>query len=333
MNEEAYLEDTVIYTSVFFWGVYNSLVGLLARERGTPTAVDLIRRTMRAEQGVRYMEGLHKLGIDLDEPPAIKAAKYHYLSNTIGGLSLEYFHESDRKAWIRYRAPVGSYPGAGLAVVPRDIRKTVFMTWHPKNGELMGCDKLQWVLTKLSCDGHPFDEGYFIERDEPVPMENRGIMLDEDPPSKTFDPGAFPALDADQWPRIRLLKAQRNFGHDYFAASLRHLPSLVGESFAGAFVKLAARLVAVQEQRTFGMPADAKPEHWLSNLASHLTGNPSVPETISTSQFVTRYDVGRPGHLPTLAIRTFLNALGEVWNVEHTWKVKTNEKRTLIMTK
>jgi hypothetical protein len=333
MNEDVHLEETVKFTSVFFWGVYNSLVGLLARERDTPTAVDLIRRTMRAEQGVRYVEGLRKLGIGIDEPPAIKAAKYHFLSNSIGGLSLEYFRESDRKAWIRYRAPVGSYPGAGLSVVPRDIRKTVFMTWHPRNGELMGCDRLQWVLTKLSCDGHPFDEGYFIERDEPVPLEARGVVLDEDPPYKVFDPNGFPNLDADQWPRTRLLKAQRNFGHDYFAASLRHLPSLVGESFANAYVDLAARLVAIQEQRTFGKPDDTTPERWLAVLASHLTGDFSGFETAATNRFETRYAVDKQGHLSTLAIQTFLNALCELWNVDHAWRVAADDRRTLVMSR
>ena len=332
MSQETNLEESVKYTSVVFWGIYNNLVGLLARERDTPTAVELIRQTMRAEQGVRYMEGLRKLGIDPDEPPAVKAAKYHYLSNSIGGLSLEYFRESDRKAWIRYRAPVGSYPGSGLAVVPRDIRKTVFMTWHPKNGELMGCDRLQWVLTKLSCDGHPFDEGYFIEHDDPVPLEARGIALDEDPPSKVFDPRKFPALDANQWPRIRLLKAQRSFGHDYFSASLRKLPSLVGESFADAYVRLATRLVAIQEQRTFVVPDDIAPEDWLATLASHLTGDQGASDGGPTRRFVTRYDAGKAGHLPTVAIQTFLNALSDLWHLDQVWTVDANNRYALVMT-
>src|SRR5687767_5547505 len=40
-----------------------------------------------------------------EAPPAVAAAQYHYLSNWIGGVHVEYMYESDRKAWIRYPPP------------------------------------------------------------------------------------------------------------------------------------------------------------------------------------------------------------------------------------
>ena len=38
-------------------------------------------------------------------PQAVAAAQYHYLSNLIGGVRVEYMPECDRKAWVRY-API-----------------------------------------------------------------------------------------------------------------------------------------------------------------------------------------------------------------------------------
>lgn len=315
--------------STFHWGVYNSLVGLLTRDQGQSVAIQLIKSTMRAEQGARYVEGLQKLGIDLAEPPAVKAAKYHYLSNTLGGLSLEYFRESNRKAWIRYRAPVGSSPGSGLAFIPRDVRKAVFMTWHPNNGKLMGCPNLQWVLTKLSCDGHPYDEGFFIERDQEVAPEDRGIMADEDPPVSKFPEEQFPLVDAEQWPLIRRLKAQRNFGHDYYFASLKRISTLVGEVPAEAFVTLAARLTAIQMQAAFATPAQETPERWMATIASYLARDVSSLQVEPAVQFVTPYESGRSGRLPSLAIEVFLNTLCELLGADCRYYMSVGDRYQL----
>ena len=329
MDNTADLEREVGACSTFHWGIYNGLVGLLTRDRGQSVAIELIKTTMRAEQGARYVEGLQKLGIDLAEPPAVKAAKYHYLSNTIGGLSLEYYRESDRKAWIRYRAPVGSSPGSGLAYVPRDVRKAVFMTWHPNNGKLMGCPNLQWVLTKLSCDGHPHDEGYFIERDEEVPLEARGIMADEDPPVRRFPKDGYPQLNPGQWPPLRRTKAMRNFGHDYFVASLRRIATIVGDVPAEAYVSLAARLTAIQMQDAFAPPEQETPEHWMAVLASYLTRDAASLQSGPGNEFVTPYESGRRGRLPAVAIQVFLNTLSELLDADCSYHVSSGDRYQL----
>src|SRR6478735_4287558 len=71
---------------------------MIMREKG----VDALERfkivILGLHQEGHYLEGLKKLGIGGD-PPAVAAAKYHYLSNRIGGLGLEYAEESPKKAW------------------------------------------------------------------------------------------------------------------------------------------------------------------------------------------------------------------------------------------
>ena len=46
----------------------------------------------RRQQQERFLPGLEKLGLS-GLPPAVAAAQYHYLSNWIGGVSVEYMYE------------------------------------------------------------------------------------------------------------------------------------------------------------------------------------------------------------------------------------------------
>ena len=103
-------------------------------------------------------EGIEKLGIH-EDTPAVAAAKYHYHTNIIGGLDMEYCEESDRKAWIRYKAPMWVYDGVGMLAMPGGLRRTVFSAWHPRNGRLMGCPRLGYVGTKFIMEGRGVDGG------------------------------------------------------------------------------------------------------------------------------------------------------------------------------
>ena len=69
--------------------------------RGSRDAAGLV---FRCQQQERLLLGLEKLGLR-GLPPAVTAARYHYLSNAIGGVGVEYHEESDRKAWIRHPPP------------------------------------------------------------------------------------------------------------------------------------------------------------------------------------------------------------------------------------
>lgn len=201
-----------------------------------------------AHQAESYVSGLKKLGIDRD-PPAIAAAKYHYFSNAIGGLAMEYVEESPRKVWIRYTAPMWTYAGTALAAIPPGVRRHgTFASWHPFNGTLMGCPRLGWVLTKLMDEGEPYDEGYFIEHDHDLAPDER-MRFETVAATPEFDPERAPRLDPAIWPEPRLLKARRGYSRGYVDETVSTLYGLLGAQQTHAIVGHAMRIMAVQYTR------------------------------------------------------------------------------------
>jgi hypothetical protein len=212
----------------FSWMVVSGLTAIVFREKGEEALNKIWRTLLSSEQRTRFKAALVKLGIDKD-PPAVAAAKYHYFSNSIGGLRMQIIVEHPKKAWIRYLAPWGSYPGIAALAVPSSVRRTILSTWHPKNGELLDCRRLGWVVTKFVAEGHPYDEGYFHESDHDLSPEER-FMVRHVEASPEFDPAAAPKLDPEQWPEIRILKGSYNYGVDY----VQHTMKIVQEQFGDA---------------------------------------------------------------------------------------------------
>ena len=144
------------------WAIqYAALQLTLLREQGEEPLTDFKYRILHMHHKAHFLDGVRKLGIARDLPPAVIAARYHYLSNQVGGLGMEYVEASPRQVWIRYLAPVWGFPGAGLFAVPSRSARAVFAGWHAHNGVSLGCPRLGFVLTKLCQDGEPYDEGYF----------------------------------------------------------------------------------------------------------------------------------------------------------------------------
>src|SRR3954469_1542115 len=83
---------------------FTGLILTMVTRRGTADAAEFVFRVFRRQQQERFLPGLQKLRLSA-LAPAVAAAQYHYLSNWIGGVSVEYMYESDRKAWIRYATP------------------------------------------------------------------------------------------------------------------------------------------------------------------------------------------------------------------------------------
>jgi len=200
--------------SGFWWSVVTSLTSIAYRTRGEDDLAKIWYKVLTSEQGERYGEGLRKLGIRDDEPPAVRAAKYHFFSNSIGGLSMQYVEEAPNKVWIRYIGPNGTYPGLGMLLAPAGQRRVVFSSWHPRNGELMGCPRLGYVATKFTAEGDPYDEGYFMEYDHDLKPEER-IRFEVVHKTPEYNPAKAPKLDPADWPKARLLKGMRNFARDY----------------------------------------------------------------------------------------------------------------------
>src|SRR6201991_2144512 len=116
---------------------FTGLTLSVVTRRGTREAAEFMFRVFRRQQQERFLPGLKKLGID-HLPPAVAAAQYHYLSNWIGGVHVEYMFESDRKAWIRYPPPRWAWKGTAICGVPGEVSRAMLRGWHANNGVALG---------------------------------------------------------------------------------------------------------------------------------------------------------------------------------------------------
>ena len=87
------------YHAMFTGAILRTIV-----QRNTADAAALMFRVFRRQHHERFLPGLEKLGLR-GLPDAVAAASYHYLSNRIGGVRVEFMRESDRKAWVRFPPP------------------------------------------------------------------------------------------------------------------------------------------------------------------------------------------------------------------------------------
>jgi hypothetical protein len=236
---------------------FSGLTAMTYRERGDEAISQLWYLLLTTHQGGHYREGLRKLGIRDDEPPAVAAAKYHYFTNLLGGLPMEYVEESPRKVWVRYLAPMWTYAGVTMLALPGKLRRRIMSSWHPRNGELMGCPRLGWVGTKFVMEGSPYDEGYFCEYDRDLsPDERMGWETPKHTPE--CDYSKLPDLDPVMWPDARRWKARRNFSAGYVSTPVQILYRLYGEYVTHYLVGETLRCLAVQYTHEFLRDLDIK---------------------------------------------------------------------------
>ncbi|HSB55234.1 MAG TPA: hypothetical protein VLD58_12800, partial [Gemmatimonadales bacterium] len=65
------------------------LILTVVSRRGAAAAGELVFRTFRRQHLEKFLPGLEKLGLS-KLPPAVACAQYHYLSNHLGGVRVEY---------------------------------------------------------------------------------------------------------------------------------------------------------------------------------------------------------------------------------------------------
>ena len=222
-----------------------ALTTILYSQQGDDTVVQWRETVLHLHQKEYFLQGLEKLGVDpKTEPHAVVAAKYHYFSNSLGGIDMEMFVESPKKAWIRYNPPFGPAGLAWLAVKPR-MGRAIFAGWHPYNGVRLDNPRLGFVLSKAFGDGEPYAEGYFYEYDHDLADEER-FQFDPNSTMPEFDPERAPKLDAEVWPPDRRSKALRNFGRGYIEESVLAMQQVIGTPESAHLVKRAFEGVALQ---------------------------------------------------------------------------------------
>ena len=216
----------------------------MVTRRGTADAAEFVFRVFRRQQQERFLPGLEKLGLD-HLPPAVAAAQYHYLSNWIGGVHVEYMYETDRKAWIRYPPPRWIWRGTAICGVPGEVSRAMLRGWHANNGVALGNLKLGFVCTKQSVDGQDGLEGYYCEYDHPLELDQR-LVFARHLEAPLFDPATAPALPVASWPKPRLEKAYRNYAMEYVRTAAPVMVQVFGPEDAGYLLHLTGKLIGMQ---------------------------------------------------------------------------------------
>ena len=166
--------DAAAYRAVehIYHSYLTGLILMLASRAGAPRAAEVVFRTFRRQQLARFLPGLKKLGLD-QLPHAVACAQYHYLSNQVGGVKVEYVYESDTKAWVRYPPPRWIWSGTAICGIPSEVSRAMLRGWHANNGVVLGNPRLGFVCTGQTVDGQPGLEGYYKEWDHDLAPEER----------------------------------------------------------------------------------------------------------------------------------------------------------------
>jgi hypothetical protein len=223
---------------------FTGLILTVVTRRGVSDAAEFVFQVFRRQQQERFLPGLEKLGLK-DLPPAVAAAQYHYLSNWIGGVSVEYMYETDRKAWIRYPPPRWIWRGTAICGVPGEVSRAMLRGWHANNGVALGNLKLGFVCTKQSVDGQDGLEGYYCEYDHALELDQR-LVFARHLEAPRFDPATAPALPVAIWPKPRLQKAYRNYAMEYVRTAAPVMVQLFGPEDAGYLLRLTGKLIGMQ---------------------------------------------------------------------------------------
>jgi hypothetical protein len=250
---------------------FTGLILTVSSRRGAADAAEWMFRLFRHQHREKFLSSFDKLGLR-DLPPAVACAAYHYLSNRVGGVSVEFVRESDRKAWVHFVPPRWVYPGAAICGVPSEVSRAMLRGWYAQNGVSLGNPRLGFVCTAQTTDGQHGLAGYFLEYDRELAPEERLVFRPGELPPP-FDPDAAPRLPEGAWPPERLAKAERNYAMEYIRSGLPRLVEVFGPAEAGHLARTAGRLVGAQSYREIAARfaiAGHGPEdfaEWMARLA------------------------------------------------------------------
>jgi hypothetical protein len=212
----------------------------LVHRQGTARTAEVVRRTFRRQHLEKFLPGLEKLGLR-DLPDAVACAQYHYLSNALGGVKVEWIAESDTKSWVRYLPPRWIFDGVAVCAIPTEVNRAMLWGWHAHNGVTLGNDRLGFVATSLTTDGGAGLVGYYVEEDRPLEPEERLRFSPGETP-----PGPAGHLPTVSWGAERLAKVERNYAMDYVRSMLPELCAVLGPADAGHVGRLAGRQIGMQ---------------------------------------------------------------------------------------
>lgn len=226
---------------------FTGLILTLVSRRSGADAAEWVYRLFRHQHHEKFLSSFEKLGL-VGMPDAVACAAYHYLSNSVGGVRVEFMRETDKKAWVHFVPPRWIYPGATICGVPSEVSRAFLRGWYAQNGLSLKNPRLGFVCTAQTTDGQHGFAGYFWERDHDISPDERLIYRPGEiaPP---FDPAAAPKLPAADWPPERLAKAERNYAMEYIRSGLPRLVEQLGPAEAGFLGRVTSRLVGAQSHQ------------------------------------------------------------------------------------
>lgn len=223
---------------------FTGLILTLVSRRSADVAAEWVFRVFRHQHHEKFLSSFDKLGLR-GMPHAVACAAYHYLSNSVGGVRVEFVRESDRKAWVHFVPPRWIYPGAAICGVPSEVSRAFLRGWYAQNGVSLGNPRLGFVCTAQTTDGQHGLAGYFWERDHEISPDERLIFRPGELAPR-FDPAAAPKLPAADWPAERLAKAERNYSMEYVRSGLPRLVEQLGPAEAAHLGRVTGRLIGAQ---------------------------------------------------------------------------------------
>ena len=246
---------------------------MVAVEEPRQAVFDWMFRLFRRQHEDKFLSSFQKLGLD-GLPHAVACAKYHVLSNGIGGVAVEYMEESDTKAWVRFRYPRWMYAGPAICGIPVEASRGFLHGWYAQNGVSLGNPRLGYVCVSEDLTGQFGLCGYFREYDHDLSEKERLVFAPaECPPA--FDVAVQPSPPGAEWSKERLAKANRNYAVEYIRNGVRALSETVGRDRALELSTRAARLIGLQNARqvhdTLGIP-EGGPRDAAQFLAAAMAG-------------------------------------------------------------
>ena len=220
---------------------------MVSTRRDPPVIGEWMFRLFRRQHHEKFLSSFGKLGLS-GLPHAVACARYHVLSNAIGGVDVQYMEESDTKAWVRFRYPRWMYAGPAICGVPQEASRGFLEGWYAHNGVSLDNPRLRFVCVSEDMTGEFGLCGYFEEcRHELDPTQRLAFAKGELPPP--FDPASQPRPPAAQWSPERLAKAARNYAIEYVRNGVCELAATIGEADTRELGGLAARLIGMQYYR------------------------------------------------------------------------------------
>ena len=228
---------------------------MVAVEEPRQVVFDWMFRLFRRQHEEKFLSSFDKLGLD-GLPHAVACAKYHVLSNSIGGVAVEYIPESETKAWVRFRYPRWMYAGPAICGIPVEASRGFLYAWYAQNGVSLRNPRLGFVCVSEDVTGQFGLCGYFKEYDRDLSEDERLVFApDERPP--LYDPDVQPTPPAAEWSEERLAKAKRNYAVEYIRNGIRALAEVIGRERTLELGQRTARLTGLQQYPTLASAVGA----------------------------------------------------------------------------